>query len=170
MKGTECNMKRTLREMNAKWNEMKGNERKGHEKKWLHLFTSIDFQAKMLSHPQKAGKITFLVKRAHTTWENGTSNKNDNMIWVFRMTFQMAFKKIPSESGLLCGAAGDGYLCWSRLLSFGDTYALGHRLRLETSFKATQDFGVLRLWRDAWTYLFGTMEAWQVSRVAPSAT
>jgi len=44
---------------------MKGNERKGHEKKRLHLFTSIDFQAKMLSHPQKAGKITFLVKRAH---------------------------------------------------------------------------------------------------------
>ena len=60
MKGHECNMKDTLRDMNAKWKGMGGNGRKweemgGNGRKWKEIMTSIDFRPRMLSHPQKAG-------------------------------------------------------------------------------------------------------------------
>ena len=72
-KGTECNMKDILREMNATWKAMKGNEcevkgtecnmKKGkwmqHEMQWKDMkgqddiMTSVDFRPRVLSHPQK---------------------------------------------------------------------------------------------------------------------
>ena len=55
----------------ATWKATKGNE----NKRW-HLLTRL----RMLSHPQNAGKITLLVYRELTTWENDRSKKNDNVI------------------------------------------------------------------------------------------
>ena len=79
MKGHESKMKGN--ECKIEWN-MRGNECKmnGDERKWKQKMTSVDSRPRMLSHPQKAGKITLIVYRKLTTWENDKSKKNDNVI------------------------------------------------------------------------------------------
>ena len=86
----ERKMKRTLKGK-SKWEEQEGKwiqreiQTKGtlHESKmkgtWKETNTFVDFRPRMLSHPQKAGKITFQVQRA-TAWPNNKSKNNDNMI------------------------------------------------------------------------------------------
>ena len=54
-----------------------GNESKikCDERKWKHTMTSVDSRPRMLSHPQKTGKIALLVERELTTSENDKSKK-----------------------------------------------------------------------------------------------
>ena len=86
---------RTWKQNERKWmqNERKwmqhersmvGNEckMKGDERKWKQTMTSVDSRPRMLSHPQKAGKLTLLVYRELTTWENDKRCKNSRNVIV----------------------------------------------------------------------------------------
>ena len=73
-------------ERNVRGHECKMN---GDERKWKQKMTSVDFRPRMLSHPQKAGKITLLVYRELTTWEHDKSKKKK------RQRDFGSFQKIP---------------------------------------------------------------------------
>ena len=104
-------MNATWKEMNAKWKEMnakwKEHERKWmqnerHERTWKQKMTSVDSRPRMLSHPPKAGKNTFLVYRELTTWQNDKSEKNDNVILGhlkrYRVFIQPHLCKVEGQS------------------------------------------------------------------------
>ena len=80
----------TLIHSDGTWKEMnaKGKE---HERKWMQnernmkgtwkeRMICVDFRPRMLSHPQKAGKFTCLVQRAHHLIKRWACLKIDNMI------------------------------------------------------------------------------------------
>ena len=73
----------TWKEMNAKGKEhernMKGNECKM-KGTWKERMICVDFRPRMLSHPQKAGKFTCFVQRAHHLRKRWACLKIDNMI------------------------------------------------------------------------------------------